>query len=229
MKKLGFLLIAAVLLVACEPQYKKCETQVNDIYLEAYNDILNEIIVKGTYNRYLGEEEERIFKLYSESDGDTEGINREVIRLHNEIFNHPTRFCTIYLDTLLRPALDSWKRIQKDTSAHSYYIKHLLNQFSVKGQGLIDSLNSLQTKYVPEDFSVCIADLKSLNELKVEKPTCYIGTFAFSKLILNSAKTKGLLFYKFMCGGLCGYGRLVLIEKKEGHWSIKKSLMMSVS
>src|SRR5689334_14261817 len=111
-------LIIFLCIFSCKPEYKSCEIKTKDVYLKAYNDILNEIIVQRSYNRYLG------------PDDDSNLINDKIIRLHNKIFHDTSRFCTIYIDTLLRPAFNSWSYFQKDTNSFSVAIRNVINKFS---------------------------------------------------------------------------------------------------
>ena len=58
MKRL-YLLILILFFVSCEPEFKQCEIETNDTILKAYNDILNEIITRQTFNQYLGQDGKR--------------------------------------------------------------------------------------------------------------------------------------------------------------------------
>ena len=229
MKRLFYFMLFVSLFTSCKPQYKRCEFQTNDSFLKVYNDILKEIITKRAYNIYLGEDEEKIFKRYAKNIGDSNNIDIDVIKLHNKLFGDSLRFCTIYLDTLLRPTFRQWSYLKQDTNIFSRAIVNLISEFPKDGQDNIDSLNSIQTKYSSTDFQVCIAKIKSVRELSTDTPKCYIGKISFSKLILNQAKDKGLLCYEFRCGGLCGYGSLILIEKINNDWIIKESLTTWIS
>jgi hypothetical protein len=225
---LCFILVVSIIF-SCKPEYKKCEFQTSDDFLKAYNDILNEIITKHSYNIYLGKDEEKIFERYVNDMDDSVNIGRDVVKLHNKLFGDTSRFCTIYLDTSLRPALNPWSYFQSDTSSYRIKIRNLISEFSDNGQMVIDSLNSTQTKYLSQDFKLCIANIRSLNELQIDTAKCYIGKIAFSKLILNNTKDKGLLYYEFDCGGLCGYGSIIKIEKVQNNWKIEQSLRTWIS
>lgn len=229
MARLLYLIIIVSIISSCKPEYKKCAFQTNDNLLKAYNDILNEIIIKHSYNIYLGKDEEKIFERYASNIADSINIDRDVIKLHNKLFGDTSKFCTIYLDTLLGPEFNQWSYFKKDTSQFSSTVRNFISSFHSDGQSIIDSLNSIQTKYSSVDFDICIAKIKSVKELNTDKPNCYIGEISFSKLVLNQAKDKGLLYYEFKCGGLCGYGRLVMIEKIQNEWRIKQSLTTWIS
>lgn len=229
MTRLLYFVLVITIISSCKPEYKKCEFQTNDDFLKAYNDILNEIIIKHSYNIYLGKDEEKIFERYANNMADSENIEKDVIKLQNKLFGDTSRFCTMYLDTALRPAFNPWSYFQKDTNSYRIKIRNLISTFSENGQAIIDSLNSIQRKYFPQDFKLCTANIKSLSELETDTTKCYIGKVAFSKLILNNTKSKGLLYYEFKCGGLCGYGSLIMVEKIQNEWMIKQSLTTWIS
>lgn len=229
MTRLLYCILVISMTSSCNPEYKKCEFQTTDDQLQAYNDILNEIITRRSYNRYLGKDEEKIFERYANDMADSLNIDKDVIKLHNKLFGDISRFCTIYLDTALKTAFNSWSYFLSDTNSHKSKIRNLINMFSGNGQEIIDSLNSIQTKYSPHDFELCTANIKSLNELNIDTTKCFIGSIAFSNLILNDTKNKGLLYYEFRCGGLCGYGSLIMAEKIQNEWMIKQSLVIWIS
>jgi hypothetical protein len=225
---LCFIIILSII-SSCKPEYKKCEFQTNDNILKAYNDILNEIVSKHSYNLYLGKDEEKVFERYATNLTDSADIDKDVIKLHNKLFGDTSKFCTIYLDTILRPEFNQWSYFKNDTNQFSRTVRSLINNLHKDGQTVIDSLNSVQTKYLSSDFQICIAKIKSVRELNTDKPSCYIGKISFSKLALNQTNDKGLLYYEFKCGALCGYGRLVMIEKVQNDWKIIQSLTTWVS
>ena len=223
MPRLLYLIIIVSIIFSCKPEYKKCDFQTKNIYLKAYNDILNEIITKHSYNLYLGKDEEKIFNRYVNNIADSNNIDLDVIKLHNKIFEDSSRLCTIYLDTLLRPTFNQWSHLKQDTNEFSRIVVNYLKSFPGNGQSIIDSLNTIQQKYSPNDFQVCIAKIESVRKLNTDNTKCYIGKISFSKLILNQTQDKGLVYYEFLCGGLCGYGNLILIEKTINGWRIKES------
>ncbi len=45
-----------------------------------------------------------------------------------------------------------------------------------------------------------------------------MGVVAFSRIIFDKRGTKACLYYSFICGGECGEGRILFLEKEHGHW-----------
>jgi hypothetical protein len=227
--KLLTLLITFYVFISCKQEYAKCDIQTNDNSLRAYNEILNEIIINHTYSRYLGQDVNRIFEKYPDDIADSNNIQQEILQLHIERFNDTSRFCTIYLDTSLKLAISPWWYSQKDTNSFRLVLRNLIKRFSDNEQSVLDTLNSIQTKYSAKDFKLCIANLISIKKLKEADPKCYIGKIAFSKLLLNAKEDKGILYYEFRCGELCGYGSVILIEKVNEHWRIESDNMTWIS
>lgn len=215
MKYLVVTVLTFIILVSCNSEYKTCEFESSDEQIKIYNNILNELVDHYFYNFYLGKHEERIFELSAIKDPDTSKIKKEVIKIQNELFHDSSRFCTIYLDTIFRPQFDPWKYYLSDTSSYTIDRREIISQFSTNGSLVIDSLNAMQANIKPKDFHLCTSRVASLADLKKEKDRCAIGVVAFSKVFLSKSGAKGILYCSFRCGGLCGKGMLLTIEKTE--------------
>lgn len=230
MPKPYFLLFCSLVFSSCKTEYKKCSLKTNDVYLAAYNDILNEIIVRGTFNRYLGENEERVFKMYrevyengSECSNKMKKVDDEVIRLHNKMFGDTSQFCSIRLANKLKFSLSSLNYNGADTNKLILRLRNLIAEFPVDKQPIFNALCSPQVKYGASDFKCCIAKIIDYKDLGNSTSKCYIGSISFSSLVLNREKNRGLLYYEFRCGGLCGYGCLISIKKVGSFWTIYQS------
>jgi hypothetical protein len=205
------LLLMMFLCLSCTRTYKYCNCETTDGQLKAYNDVLNELIEKHFYNFYLGEDEERIFKAYTQENADTAKINQMVIRLQNNLFEDSLRFATIYLDTLIKPAFDQ-----------------LPSDMVIEGnqQAIIDQLNSSQQQYAPADFTLCTAKMKAISQLETDTNKWIIGKISLSEISFNTAQDKGLLYCEYHCGYLCGKGELLMIAKDHNRWHIIKTKNM---
>ena len=56
-----------------------------------------------------------------------------------------------------------------------------------------------------------------------------IGTIVFSRVAFDENKTRGVFYYSFVCGGLCGSGSIVFVEKIDNKWQIIGQREMWVS
>ena len=214
---------------SCKSTYKKCNCETGIEELTAYSQLLNELVEHHFYNFYLGKDEEKIFAEYAKNPEDTQRIDEEVIRLQNRIFNDTTRFCILYLDTTLSQKFRWAYNLLKDTSKNGILIKSLMWEVKGISPSMLDTLQTIQTRYVPHDFALCTAKIEMAHDNKSDSNGCMIGKVRLSKIYFNSNQHKGLLFCEFICGGLCGYGRLFLIEKIKDRWFIKKSHLIWIS
>ena len=55
------------------------------------------------------------------------------------------------------------------------------------------------------------------------------GILTFSRVSFSADGTQALFYLSNRCGGLCGCGRYVVMEKRNGHWMIGKEIEMWVS
>jgi hypothetical protein len=55
------------------------------------------------------------------------------------------------------------------------------------------------------------------------------GILFFSKAGFNSKKTQAFIYAGRQCGGLCGLGKYILLEKKGSAWAIKSEMELWVS
>lgn len=184
-----------------------------------YNNILTDLVENRMHGRYLGGKEEEIREeyYYDQEHVDTARIDVEFIKAHNEIFNKPSKFCTLYLDTLTRPEFyyDS-VRFEQDIE-----FKTLITKYTDNPRAAVDSLNGLQEKYSPESFGLCTAKIDRIENRKNDS-TCSFGRLRLSKIVLNDTKDKGLMFYDWHCGsmGLCGHSGIIEFIKVTTKWKI---------
>jgi hypothetical protein len=168
------------------------------------------------HGRYLGGKEDELREKYRDNS-DTVGFNAEFIEAHNDTFGNPSKFCTIYLDTLTRPKFyyDS-VRFEQDVE-----FKNLITKYTNNPRAAVDSLNGLQEKYSPVDFGLCTAKIDKIENWKTDS-TCSFGRLRLSKVILNDTRDKGLVFYDWHCGsmGLCGHSGIIEFTKGTKRWEI---------
>jgi hypothetical protein len=216
-------------LASCVHEYKYCHCETTDEQLRAYNDVLNELVERRFYNFYLGKDEEKIFKAYVDKPEDTARLRAEVIQLQNEIYGDTSRFCILYMDTLLRPSFGNLTYYETDTNEYAAKFINIISSISNNKQAIIDSLNEKQTTYTADSFLLCSSKIVAIGDAQRSPSNCIIGKVSLSKLFLNVEKNKGVLYYEFECGFLCGKGELLFIEKSNGRWHISKSLRSWIS
>jgi hypothetical protein len=223
MKKIYFPLFLLILFLSCKQEYKQCSFSAQDEQLLIYNQILNELVEQYFYLEYLGEEGHKVFEKYGYFKDSTE-IVKELINLQNEVYQNPSKFCSIILDTgsFYNP-FDNPTLFQESPE-----IAAVIRKISKADRSVVDSLSSLQTNYIPENFSLCTSKVISLEQEKEEKERCYIGKVKLSKLFLNVARDKGLVFYEILRGHY-GKAELLEIEKNNNKWKIIRSHLFWIS
>src|SRR5258706_10228819 len=228
MKNIPLLLIISSVISCHQPEYKVCKFESSDSQLKIYNDILNELVEKRFYNGYLGKVSSGLDKEFGDSTNpDTAALRKEIILLQNKIFNDTSKFETIcYRPTLTSgPWTHFYSTNQYDAAKEWIELRDLMSTFSVNWKAVADTLAVAQEKYSPQDFQLCTSKIIPYRERK----DCGIGIVSFSKLFMNDTGTKGLLYYEFMCGGKCGMGEIILVERIADRWTVRKVNQLWIS
>jgi hypothetical protein len=55
------------------------------------------------------------------------------------------------------------------------------------------------------------------------------GVLTFARVGFNPEGTQALLYWSNYCGGLCGGGGYVVLEKREAHWIVRNEIEMWIS
>ncbi|SHL68445.1 hypothetical protein SAMN05444266_104393 [Chitinophaga jiangningensis] len=232
MQKILLFICAALLLVSCSPStYKPCPCDTKDVYLRAYQDIIVELVEQKLNWYYLGEYSDELEKkyfghtLYEEADW--EGLKEDMIKAQHKLYNDSARFVDLYLDTL-KPHLNAEVFMKEEYPKNLDTLKYYFQEFPHTTQEIIDSLNTSQTDYQPSDFKLCTFRMQPLGAtIDTSKP--WIGKLRLSKLVLDKAQRKGLLYYSFRCGRTCGRDALLLITNDGTTWKIDYVIMQSVN
>ncbi|WP_210490103.1 hypothetical protein [Rufibacter aurantiacus] len=244
MTKPLLLVLTLLLLAGCGPNkmpppYERvaCHYKKDNPLLTVYNDVLIELVETRGYQLYLNKSL-NIDSLWKTSPlydlKDSSAIYAELNRIHHlfsqhqkSTFNNPKKWCTAYLDSQLidfKMVLKSlpsemdkelWTSLQMDSSAWQKYTP--------------DSLQLVKAQLNYRDFQACTFKIEPESAFSSQSPSCSIGHYKFSTVVLNSAKDKGWLYYEFVCGGTCGRGEIITIEKQHENWVIKDSKMLWIS
>jgi len=216
MKRLQDFLIFSII-VSCNPDRKVCEFTSDNEELLIYNNILTDLVENRMHGRYLGGQEEKIREeyYYDREEVDTAQIDNEFTKAHNELFNNPSRFCILYLDTTGRQRYfyDSLGLVPDAD------LKQLINEYTKDERAAIDKLNDFPG-YSLSNFGLCTARLE-YGTAQADTTVCSIGRVRLSRPILNHKRIQGLMYYTWKCGELCGHGGLMRIHKVNEKWIIK--------
>ncbi|MBO9153583.1 hypothetical protein ACFOTA_15285 [Chitinophaga sp. GCM10012297] len=218
------LLIFLTLAAACRQELKFEASDTGDARLDAYNDLLNEIVARRTYNIYLGEDEEKLFDLGIK---DSAAARKEKVRLHNRLFGDTSRFWTLVLDTFRMPQLNDAETEQREYPDAAGRLFPLLDSISPDRQAVIDQLNTNMDEYPPAAFSLHTARTRPMEEAR-RRNEWIIGRLRLSRMVFNKRMDKALVFYEFKCGDLCGRKELLQLENKGKGWRITRSMSFAV-
>ncbi|TPG66527.1 hypothetical protein [Hymenobacter nivis] len=225
------------------PQFKECPCTHTDPQKQLYNQVLTELIEHHFYNYYLPESEsETINKSIIISKGivvNTSKIDRLEAHYQNQLFNHKSRFKTIYLDTVSRKSfagsIDLHLNSPGIDSRFVAKINALLSQVAPHGEAAAAAqLMTIQTVMAPTDFQLCTARIayaapRAPHEYAREQDAHQFGRVRFSNIVFNANKTQALVSYDWHCGGKCGLGELLIVHKVAGRWRIKHAEMIWIS
>lgn len=208
--------------MSCNYEYKDCEFSSSDDQLMIYHAVLTSIIEHQSHHSYLGGKEKGVIERYDYKSPDSVKMNREFAKLQNELFNDTAKFCTLYLDTAAeQPRFAPWRYYQTTRNKDDIILKELIEGFTSEGQSAVDNLNTIQKKYSPSDFKLCTAKLEYFDAYETIKDECGIGKIQLSKVFLSGDRGRGLMYYHFNCGELCGHYALIVVEKSGDKWTIK--------
>jgi hypothetical protein len=216
MKNIFIAFIAITLFNSCKEQYKRCDIKSSDSGLQLYNDILIELTEQHFYLRYLGQEGEKIMKIYRDGKMDSLQLEKMKIKAHNKIFDNSLQFKTVYLlDTITDNRAFNYFKMDKYDD-----LGKLADEFSMKKKKIISFINTIQVNYKADRFKSCTFNVKSIVNYNVKTIDKEIGIVSFSKIALNRKGNEGLICCNFNCGGLCGRGFILRIRKIDNHWII---------
>jgi hypothetical protein len=253
MKRYIFLVVISFSIISCrdKPEEKimeeiACDVNVNDPQLQAYNDVLIELVEDHFYMIYLGEEGELIRIEYSnhfETDSQ-QAVNKlkaSVSALKHDLLKDTAGLKTIFIShksthqVLFNEFSEALWQKPLDELEGSDGIRHLLARYNVDSPSMFVELGEPQQKYRASDFQACTFKVDSLGEvdfvyeLETHKKRKAIGQVALSNIIWNEQQSKGVLYYEFFCFGKCAKGGFLEIENLNGRWKIIDTIPFWVS
>ena len=241
MKQL-FLLLLLLPLLFCttlpEPKCKECPCTHTNPQRLLYNQILTELIEYHFYSYYLSKTTSETISKSVEKTGSLE-TGRLAARYQNQLFNHKSRFKTIYLDTVSRSSFAGSINLKVTPDAMDGLsvtkVNVLLAQVAPRHEAAAAAqLNTLQAVMAPADFQLCTAKIayaapRAAHEYASEQDAHLFGRIRLSNIVFNADKTQALMSYDWYCGNKCGLGELLVVHKVAGRWRIKHAEMLWIS
>lgn len=220
-----------------EPRFKECPCTHTNLQKRLYNQILTELIEHHFYNYYLPESESETIDKGAVAGVSIAKLDRLEAQYQNQLFNHKSRFKTIYLDTVSRKQFTNSINLRLDPAKidarFAAILSALVAQVAPQREAAAAAqLNTLQTVMTPADFQLCTAKIAYAAPFVKYAPkeeSNQFGRVRFSNIVFNADKTQALLSYDWYCGPKCGLGELLVVHKVAGRWRIKHAEMLWIS
>ena len=190
--------------------------------LKLYNAVLDEIIYNNYFQFCLSEDSlQKIDKEFSSEFKQTSRYLKIVDSLKT-VRREKGPKCTIDYterlgtDTKESMFSDDIKFSIQDNLKDTFVVNHFIN---VSAEDVFNKLSR------PARLDLNELRIGYMNIVPHDKSEPYgngIGLIAISDVYLNEDLDKGILYYEFNCGPLCGHGQLVFIGKQNGAWKILK-------
>ncbi len=218
MKKLTTLIIIFVCISSCNHETNKkrhdivtyaVNNQPADT-LAVYNVVLDILIKKHTYYRYLGKEGENLYLNLIKHNIDSITYFKDFKKLHDRALINDLSKKTLYM-------------IDGDFKDHEHKVNGLLfpKDFEVDFN-LANKKTNTPHGIDIKAFKSNIVNIKPVSEMNEEESGFIVGELTLSSLYLNKDGDYGILYFGFVCGEKCGEGNILLIKKIESIWTIEK-------
>ena len=126
-----------------------------------------------------------------------------------------------YIERLIGPSL--LKETLADFAIKNESSAALTDKFQLKAAVILvskDDVKAIFRPYVPLD------EAWKVFHAKYPKASSIVN---LSRVGFNKEKTQALVYYSYVCGGLCGQGQYLLLTKKDDKWVIEKEVMAWIS
>ena len=98
----------------------------------------------------------------------------------------------------------------------------LKNEFNLKAEVII--VNSYETRRLFDQ-----RDIEEGWKLFHKKYPNAGSIDTLSRVGFNESKTQALIYYGYVCGGLCGQGQYILLTRTDDKWTIEKECLTWIS
>lgn len=222
--KIVMILLSSLLLTNCKEEMKKCVSQSADTNVKLYNDLTDQLIPYFFREDYLGEK--RYFDSLRVHDDDL--YIEEKTKAHNEIFNHPEKFCNLYIDSIKNKNTDFATGSTEDNIKYIQRKKDFFKDFS-NSPDIIKNL-SIRSSIKANQFNLCTAKVLDLAEYDKHTNECEIGVVYFSEIVFDTSKKRALVFVDHRIKKDY-YGRNAVFKLRlhDNYWEIEDAMLVSTS
>lgn len=222
--KIVMILLSSLLLTNCKEEMKKCVSQSTDTNVKLYNDLTDQLIPYFFREDYLGEK--RYFDSLRVHDDDL--YIEEKTKAHNEIFNHPEKFCNLYIDSTKNKNTNFATGSTQDNIKYIQRKKDFFKDFS-NSPDIIKNL-SLRSSIKANQFNLCTAKVLDLAEYYKHTNECEIGVVYFSEIVFDPSKKIALVFVDHRIKkDYYGRNGIFKLRLHDNYWEIEDFMLVSTS
>lgn len=221
--KIVIILLSSLLITNCKEEMKKCVSQSTDTNVKLYNDLTDQLIPYFFREDYLGEK--RYFDSLRVHDDDL--YIEEKTKAHNKIFNHPEKFCNLYIDSTKNKhtyfATDNTEADLRYIKRTKDFFKDFSNSPDIKNLSIRSTIKANQ-------FNLCTAKVLDLAEYDKHTNECEIGVVYFSEIVFDTSKKRALVFVDHRIKkDYYGRNALFILKLHDNYWEIEDSMILLTS
>lgn len=222
--KIFMILLSSLLITNCKEEMKKCVSQSTNTNVKLYNDLTDQLIPYFFREDYLGKK--KYFDSLRVHDDDL--YIEEKTKAHNEIFNHPEKFCNLYIDSTKNKNTDFATGSTEDNIKYIQRKKDFFKDFS-NSPDIIKNL-SLRSSIKANQFNLCTAKVLDLAEYDKHINECEIGVVYFSEIVFDTSKKRALVFVDHRIKKDY-YGRNAVFKLRlhDNYWEIEDVMLVLTS
>ncbi|WP_282124543.1 hypothetical protein [Algibacter mikhailovii] len=213
MKKV-MILILMLLVFSCKENTTAKKTKLPSSLtivdsIAIYNNILNDLVDTHLYNRYLGEQSiHLLINHLFHKNIDSIAYQQELKTLKKKIIKNGSLKGTLFIN-------DNFNGSEIDISFIKSPEEFNIDQVAIQ----IKKKNHLPVKLLTSNF----VKLKELSLKQADTLNTFdVGNLSLSKFILNNDKSRGMMYFSFICGNDCGEASILIIKKKNNTWFVQK-------
>lgn len=222
--KIVMILLSSLLITNCKEEMKKCVSQSTNTNVKLYNDLTDQLIPYFFREDYLGEK--RYFDSLRVHDDDL--YIEEKTKAHNEIFNHPEKFCNLYIDSIKNKNTDFATGSTEDNIKYIQRKKDFFKDFS-NNPDIIKNL-SIRSSIKANQFNLCTAKVLDLAEYDKHTNECEIGVVYFSEIVFDPSKKRALVFVDHhIKKDYYGRNAVFKLRLHDNYWEIEDAMLVSTS
>lgn len=221
--KIFIFFLSALLITSCKEEMKKCVSKSTDINVKLYNDLTDQLISYFFREDYLGKK--KYFDSLRVHNDDL--YIEEKTKAHNGVYNHPEKFCNLYIDSTKNKITYFWT---DNTEVYLRRMKRTKNSF--KEFSNISDIKKLskRSSIKANQFNLCTAKVLDLSDYDKHTNECDIGVVYFSEIVFDPFKRTALVFVDHRIKkDYYGRNGIFKLRLHDNYWEIEDFMLVSTS